>query len=214
LTDTPIVKPRLRGRLHQVAFFVSVPAGISLVAMAASGVAKVSAAIYAVSLSGLYAASAAFHRVNWRPTTWKWMRRLDHSMIFVLIAGTYTPYALLVLPPPWSTVVLATVWGGGLVGIALRMLTRGRNALEQTLYLGLGWVALLTLPVTIGRLGWIEAVLMFSGGLLYTAGAIIFGLRRPDPNPAVFGYHEVWHSMVIGASLCHYALILLLVIRA
>jgi hemolysin III len=196
-----------------VAFFVSVPAGISLVAMAASGVAKVSAAIYAVSLSGLYAASAAFHRVNWQPATWKWMRRLDHSMIFVLIAGTYTPYALLVLPPPWSTVVLATVWGGGLVGIALRMLTRGLNALEQTLYLGLGWVALLTLPVTIGRLGWIETLLMFSGGLLYTGGAIIFRLRRPDPNPAVFGYHEVWHSMVIGASLCHYALILLLVIR-
>jgi hemolysin III len=197
-----------------VAFFVSVPAGVSLVAMAASGVARASAAIYAVSLSALYAASAAFHRVNWRPTTWKWMRRLDHSMIFVLIAGTYTPYALLVLPPPWSTVVLATVWGGGAVGIVMRMFTRGLNAVEQTLYMVLGWVALLTLPVTIGRLGWVEALLMFSGGVLYTVGAIIFGLRKPDPNPAVFGYHEVWHSMVIGASLCHYALILLLVIRS
>jgi hemolysin III len=207
------VKPRLRGRLHQVAFFVSVPAGVSLVAMAASGVARASAAIYAVSLSALYAASAAFHRVNWRPTTWKWMRRLDHSMIFVLIAGTYTPYALLVLPPPWSTVVLATVWGGGAVGIVIRMFTRGLTVVEQTLYMALGWVALLTLPVTIGRLGWVEALLMFSGGVLYTVGAIIFGLRKPDPNPAVFGYHEVWHSMVIGASLCHYALILLLVIR-
>jgi hemolysin III len=207
------VKPRLRGRLHQVAFFVSVPAGVSLVAMAASGVARASAAIYAVSLSALYAASAAFHRVNWRPTTWKWMRRLDHSMIFVLIAGTYTPYALLVLPPPWSTVVLATVWGGGAVGIVIRMFTHGLTVVEQTLYMALGWVALLTLPVTIGRLGWVEALLMFSGGVLYTVGAIILGLRKPDPNPAVFGYHEVWHSMVIGASLCHYALILLLVIR-
>jgi hemolysin III len=207
------VKPRLRGRLHQVAFFVSVPAGVSLVALAASGVARASAAIYAVSLSALYAASAAFHRVNWRPTTWKWMRRLDHSMIFVLIAGTYTPYALLVLPPPWSTVVLSTVWGGGAVGIVMRMFTRGLNVVEQTLYMALGWVALFTLPVTIGRLGWVEALLMFSGGVLYTVGAIIFGLRKPDPNPAVFGYHEVWHSMVIGASLCHYALILLLVIR-
>jgi hemolysin III len=207
------VKPRLRGRLHQVAFFVSVPAGVSLVAMAASGVARASAAIYAVSLSALYAASAAFHRVNWRPNTWKWMRRLDHSMIFVLIAGTYTPYALLVLPPPWSTVVLATVWGGGAVGIVMRMFTRGLNVVEQTLYMALGWVALLTLPVTIGRLGWVETLLMFSGGVLYTVGAIIFGLRKPDPKPAVFGYHEVWHSMVIGASMCHYALILLLVIR-
>lgn len=196
-----------------MAFFVSVPAGVSLVALAASGVARASAAIYAVSLSALYGASAAFHRVNWRPTTWKWMRRLDHSMIFVLIAGTYTPYALLVLPPPWSTVVLGIVWGGGAVGIVMRMFTRGLNVVEQTLYMALGWVALLTLPVTIGRLGWVEALLMFSGGVLYTVGAIIFGLRKPDPNPAVFGYHEVWHSMVIGASLCHYALILLLVIR-
>jgi hemolysin III len=197
-----------------VGFCVSVPGGVSLVARAASGVARASAAIYAVSLSALYAASAAFHRVNWRPTTWKWMRRLDHSMIFVLIAGTYTPYALLVLPPPWSTVVLATVWGGGAVGIVMRMFTRGLNAVEQTLYMALGWVALFTLPVTIGRLGWVEALLMLSGGVLYTVGAIIFGLRKPDPNPAVFGYHEVWHSMVIGASLCHYALILLLVIRS
>lgn len=211
---TEFVKPRLRGRLHQVAFFVSVPAGLALVLVAASGVARIAAAVYAVSLSGLYAASAAFHRINWQPTTWKWMRRLDHAMIFVLIAGTYTPYALLVLPSPWSTVILAVVWGGGMVGIAIRMLTRGLEGLEFTLYLGLGWVALFTLPVTIGRLGWGELVLLFAGGLLYTVGAVFFALRKPNLNPEVFGFHELWHSMVIGGSLCHYALILLLVIRA
>lgn len=211
---TEFVKPRLRGRLHQVAFFVSVPAGLALVLVAASGVARIAAAVYAVSLSGLYAASAAFHRINWQPTTWKWMRRLDHAMIFVLIAGTYTPYALLVLPSPWSTVILAVVWGGGMVGIAIRMLTRGLEGLEFTLYLGLGWVALFTLPATIGRLGWGELVLLFAGGLLYTVGAVFFALRKPNLNPEVFGFHELWHSMVIGGSLCHYALILLLVIRA
>ena len=211
---TEVVKPRLRGRLHQVAFFVSVPAGVALVLVAASGVARIAAAVYAVSLTGLYAASAAFHRINWRPTTWKWMRRLDHAMIFVLIAGTYTPYALLVVPSPWSTVILAVVWGGGMVGIAIRMLTRGLEGLEFTLYLGLGWVALFTLPVTIGRLGWGELVLLFAGGLLYTVGAVFFALRKPNLKPEVFGFHELWHSMVIGGSLCHYALILLLVIRA
>jgi hemolysin III len=210
---TEVVKPRLRGRLHQVAFFVSVPAGLSLVLVAASEMARIAATVYAVSLSALYAASAAFHRINWQPTTWKWMRRLDHAMIFVLIAGTYTPYALLVLPAPWSTVVLAVVWGGGVLGIAIRMLTRGLDGLEFGLYLGLGWVALFTLPVMIGRLGWGQLVLLFAGGLLYTVGAIFFALRKPNLKPAVFGFHELWHSMVIGGSLCHYALILMLVTR-
>jgi hemolysin III len=213
MDETELDKPRLRGRLHQVAFFVSLPAGVALVAAAASDVARLAAAIYAASLSGLYAASAAFHRVHWRPTTWMWMRRLDHSMIFVLIAGSYTPYALLVLEPPWSTGVLATVWGGAAVGIALRMFTRGITAIQQTLYLVLGWVALVTLPVTLRRIGWIEVALLFAGGLLYTVGAIFFNLRKPGPDAAVFGYHEFWHSMVIGGSLCHYVLILILVLR-
>jgi hemolysin III len=213
MDETALAKPRLRGRFHQVAFFVSVPAGLGLVAAAASDLARLAAVIYAVSLSSLYAASAAFHRIEWKPTTWKWMRRLDHSMIFVLIAGSYTPYALLVLEPPWSTAVLATVWGGAVVGIAVRMFTRGVTAIQQTLYMGLGWVALLTLPVTFGRVGSVEILLLFAGGLLYTIGAIFFGLRKPGPNATVFGYHEFWHSMVIGGSLCHYALILILVLR-
>ena len=206
-------RPRLRGRLHQVAFFVSVPAGVGLVAAAASDVGRVAAAIYAASLSALYAVSAAYHRIHWRPTAWKWMRRLDHSMIFVLIAGSYTPYSLLVLDPPWSTAVLATVWGGAVVGIALRMFTRGITAIQQAMYMGLGWVALVTLPVTLRRIGWVEILLLFAGGLLYTVGAIFFGLRKPGREAMVFGYHEFWHSMVIGGSLCHYTLILILVLR-
>jgi hemolysin III len=212
--EIPLVKPRLRGRLHQVAFFVSLPAGVTLVAVAATEVARFAAMVYAVSLSGLYAASAAFHRVAWRPRAWDWMRRLDHSMIYVLIAGTYTPYALLVLRPPWSTVILAVVWGGAAIGIALRMLSGGLKRIQQSLYMSLGWVALLTLPVTFGTLGWLETLLLFAGGLLYTVGAILFGLQKPGRDAAVFGYHEFWHSMVIGGSLCHYGLVLLLVIRA
>jgi hemolysin III len=213
MDDITIDRPRLRGRLHQVAFFVSVPAGVGLVAVAASGVARFAATVFAVSLTGLYAASAAFHRIEWRPTAWRWMRRVDHSMIYVLIAGSYTPYALLVLEPPWSTVILTTVWGGALVGIAIRLLTRGITAVQQTLYLVLGWVALVTLPVTIGRIGWVEIALLFAGGVLYTVGAVFFNLRRPGREASVFGYHEFWHSMVIGGSMCHYALVFILVVR-
>jgi hemolysin III len=205
-------KPRLRGRLHQVAFFVSVPLGGALVAAAETAVARLSGAIYAVTLSGLYAVSAAFHRVPWEPRAWAIMRRLDHSMIFLLIAGTYTPFGVLVLPSPWSTTVLAFVWVGALAGIAVRLLSRGLPALQNTLYMVLGWTALFTLPVTLPRLGPAALTLLVAGGLFYTAGAIMFGLRRPDPLPTVFGYHEVWHVMVIAGSFCHYVLILSLVV--
>lgn len=206
-------KPRFRGRLHQVAFFVSVPLGGALVAVAETAVARISSAIYALTLTGLYAVSAAFHRVPWGPRAWAMMRRLDHSMIFLLIAGTYTPFALLVLPSPWSTSVLLFVWIGAVAGIILRLVTQRMAALRNTLYLVLGWTAVITLPVTVERLGPVALGLLVAGGLFYTAGAIMFGLRKPDPDPAVFGYHEVWHVMVIAGSLCHYVLIVTLVLR-
>lgn len=206
-------KPRFRGRLHQVAFFLSVPLGGALVAAAETAVARISSVVYALTLSGLYAVSAAFHRVPWGPRAWSLMRRLDHSMIFLLIAGTYTPFAVLVLPLPWSTTVLAFVWIGALAGIAVRLLSRGLAALRHALYMVLGWTVLFTLPVTVPRLGPLTLGLLVSGGLFYTAGAIMFGFRKPDPVPDVFGYHEVWHAMVIGGSVCHYLLIMSLVLR-
>jgi hemolysin III len=212
--ETQPPKPRLRGRLHQVAFFVSVPLGGALVSGAGTAAARIASAIYAVTLSGLYAVSAAFHRVPWRPRAWAVMRRLDHSMIFLLIAGTYTPFAVLVLPSPWSSTVLAFVWIGALAGIALRTLSPGLAALRNTLYMVLGWTAVFTLPITIQRLPPVALGLLVAGGLFYTGGAIMFGLRKPDPDPAVFGYHEVWHSMVIGGSVCHYVLILSLVLSS
>ncbi len=211
--DSTHVKPTWRGRLHQVAFFVSLPLGAALVALAQGAAARVASAIYALTLSGMYAASAAFHRIDWGPRAWAWMRRLDHSMIFLLIAGTYTPYALLVLEPPWSTTVLSVVWGGALIGVALRLFSRGLHWLQQTLYMVLGWTAIFTLPLMLTRLEPAAIVLMFAGGLFYTVGAVMFTLRRPDPNPRVFGYHEVWHVMVASGSLCHYVLVAWLVLR-
>ena len=205
-------KPRWRGRLHQVAFFVSVPAGLSLVAAAGSALSRAGAIIYAVALSGMYAVSATFHRLDWEPVAWKWMRRLDHSMIYLLIAGTYTPFALLVLDGAWSIVLLAVVWTGAVTGIALKLLTSRLATLGSALYLILGWAMLLALPVLPGRVSLLEAGLLFAGGVLYTVGAVMFFRRKPDPNPAVFGYHEVWHVMVVAASVCHYVLILLIVL--
>jgi hemolysin III len=204
----------MRGRLHQIAFFCSLPLGGTLIVLAETAVTRTASAIYALSVTGLYAASAAFHRIPWAPRSWSWMRRVDHSMIFVLIAGTYTPFSLLVLEPPWSIVMLAVVWGGAAAGVALRLVTHRLEAVRQTLYLTLGWLAVLTLPFTIGRLGPMAVLLLLGGGIFYTLGAILFLRRVPRLRPEVFGYHEVWHAMVIGGTVCHYLLVLILVLRA
>jgi len=134
-------------------------------------------------------------------------------MIFLLIAGTYTPFCLLVLPAPWSYVVLGAVWLGAICGIVLKV-TRvdGFRAITAVLYVGLGWLAILATRLVLEGLSPAGLVLMMAGGLLYTTGAVVLQRQSPDPSPRVFGYHEVWHSMVIGASACHYALILGLVI--
>jgi hemolysin III len=142
------------------------------------------------------------------------MRRLDHSMIYLFIAGSYTPLALLVLQPPWSTRVLAIVWGGAAIGIALKLLAQGLGVLAQVLYMTLGWLAIFILPQLVATMSDLAIGLLFGGGVLYTAGAIVFGLRRPDPNPMVFGFHEVWHALVVSGSLCHYVLILLILLEA
>lgn len=211
---TAIARPRWRGRLHQVAFFVSVPAGLTLVALGSTLAARIGAAVYAASLTAMYAASAALHRIHWGPRALHRMRHLDHSMIFVLIAGTYTPYALLALQPPWSTVILAVAWGGAALGVGVRLASRRFHILGGTLYLVLGWIGAVVLPWVIGHLGPIGTSLLIAGGLCYTVGAVLFWLRRPALRPDVFGYHELWHVMVICGSLCHYGMILYLVVRA
>jgi hemolysin III len=207
-------RPRLRGRIHQVAVFVAVPAGVALVVLARGTAATVAAAIYATSLVAVFGASAAYHRGDWSPSARRWMKRLDHSMIFVLIAGSYTPVAVLALRGPWQTLVLSLVWAGAVVGIAMKIASPdGLQITTATLYMALGWLALIALPQIVRGLTTPDVVLMVTGGVLYTLGAIVFASRRPDPRPAVFGYHEIWHAFMVVAAVCHFAMIALVVTR-
>jgi len=207
-------KPALRGRLHQVAFFFSIPQGVAAVAAAAGAVGRFAASVYAVSLAGLFGASALYHRIRWSPRALLRMRRLDHSMIYVLIAGSYTPFALLVLHGTWSFALLAAVWAGAVAGIAIKLFSIDRlRVLGGAMYIVLGWMVIVALPQIVHGLSLAGVTLLFLGGVLYTAGAAVLWTRWPDPNPRWFGYHEVWHSMVIAASMCHYAAIMLLLTR-
>jgi hemolysin III len=203
------VKPRLRGVSHEWACFVCVPLGAVMVLVAADGRARVSAAVYAVSLVALFGVSALYHRINWRSVSARlWMRRLDHTMIFVLIAGTYTPFALLVLHGWLATAILITVWAGALGGVVLNLIwIRAPRWLPVVVYIALGWVAVAALPQLATALGIAGLSLLLLGGVLYSAGAIIYAMKRPDPVPAVFGYHEVFHILVILAAALQCAVV-------
>jgi hemolysin III len=199
------VKPRLRGVFHQYAFFVSLASGTLLVLLATTPRASIAAALYAASVSALFGVSALYHRVTWTTAARRRMRRLDHAMIFLLIAGTYTPVGLLVLQGTLATVVLAVVWGGAAAGILLELAwTKAPRWLGGTVYLALGWVAVVAMPQLFGRLGLAGGLLLVAGGLGYSAGAAVYALRRPDPVPAVFGYHEVFHLLVIAGVAAHF----------
>jgi hemolysin III len=207
--DLACGKPRLRGVWHQWAAVGSVPLGVGLVLAAGSARARVAVAVYAASLMALFVSSAAYHRVNWRSTrARRWMRRLDHSMIFMLIAGTYTPFALLSLHGSTALVILICVWAGALSGVFLNLLwVRAPKWLQALVYITLGWVALLALPQLAAALGIAGLALLGLGGLLYSVGGVIYAVRRPDPVPAVFGYHEVFHALVIAAAVLQYAVV-------
>jgi hemolysin III len=209
LLATPLpevwVKPLLRGVLHQYAFFVSLASGTLLVLLATTTKASVAVGIYGASVSALFGVSALYHRVTWSGPARRRMRRLDHAMIFVLIAGTYTPVSLLVLQGRLATVVLAVVWGGAAAGIVLELVwTKAPRWLGGTVYLALGWVAVVAMPQLFARLGITGGLLLVAGGLAYSAGAAVYALRRPDPVPAVFGYHEVFHLLVIAGVTAHF----------
>jgi hemolysin III len=201
-------KPRLRGRLHEVAFFVSIPAGLVLVLSATGPKAVVAAVIYWLALSSQFGVSAAYHLGMWSEVGRERMRMLDHATIFVLIAGTYTPFCLLVLHGAATVVVLAIVWTGAAVGIATKLYRVDLHVLSGFLYLGLGWVAVIVLPALVSDLSANELALMVAGGLLYSGGALVLAVHRPNPWPRTFGYHEVWHAATIGAAACLYAAIL------
>jgi hemolysin III len=204
----PEPKPRLRGVLHQWAFFVSLVAGAVLVALAPSGRAAVVAGLYAAALAGMFGASALYHRVAWRPSLRPWFRRLDHSMIFVLIAGTFTPVIVLGLEGVLPVVVLAIAWAGALAGVVLKLVWLGAPRwLIAAVYVVLGWVGVILLPEVVRSAGIAAATLFVAGGLLYTVGALVYARRRPDPRPAVFGFHEVFHVFVIAAAVAHFVAI-------
>ncbi|MDX6648740.1 MAG: hemolysin [Solirubrobacteraceae bacterium] len=203
------VKPRLRGVSHEWAFFASVPLGLALVAAAPSGRAALAVGIYALSVALLFGSSALYHRITWASdAARRWMRRIDHSAIFLLIAGTYTPFALLTLDGTLATVILIAVWAGAGAGIVMTMLwIDAPKWLIAIVYVALGWVAVAAFPEMLDRLGITAVGLVAAGGALYTAGAVVYARRRPDPAPAVFGYHEIFHVLVIAAAALQYAVV-------
>jgi hemolysin III len=209
-----VPKPRLRGVSHQWAFFVSLVTGTLLVLSAPTSRATLAALIYALSVAGLFGASALYHRIDWASlSARRWMRRLDHCMIFLLIAGTYTPFALLSLEGSIATVILVAVWSGALGGIVLKLFwIDAPKWLVALIYVILGWVAVAAFPELLARIGVTATALVVVGGLLYTVGAVVYALRRPDPAPTVFGYHEVFHALVIAAAAVQFAVVALYVI--
>ena len=206
-------RPRLRGLVHQAAFLASLPAGAALLLAAGSARARWAALVYVVSLAAMFATSAALHGRHWSARAWLAMDRLDRAMIYVLIAGSYTPVILLALRPGWRVGFLALVWTVAAAGIVLVLLRTANPVVGLTrmiLYLGLGWTSVLLLPQLVGTLGLGKVSLAMVGGLFYTVGVVVLIRQRPDPVPHVFGYHEVWHAFTVAAGACHFAFIWLL----
>lgn len=204
-------RPLLRGVSHEIAAGFAAVAWLGLALVAREGPAFVAANVYGATLFALFAVSATYHRVTWRPRALLLMRRLDHSAIFFLIAGTYTPFCLL-LPERSRMLLLSLVWGGALLGVVRSVVwVRAPRPLIAAFYVLLGWMVLPVLPALRLALGDGGLALLCVGGALYTLGAIIYATRRPDPFPRVFGYHEVFHALVIAAAACHYALVLAVV---
>lgn len=204
----------MRGVLHQWAAVVAALAGATLILSAPSGTARWATIVYALSIVGLFTVSAIYHRVNWTsPISRQWMRRLDHAMIFVMVAGTTTPIAALVLDGSMRTVVLSVAWGMAGIGITIKLLWIGAPKwLSAAIYLAIGWAGMAVFPKLVGDLGPWPAVGLIGGGILYTVGAVIYATKKPDPLPKVFGYHEIFHALVIVAALAHFLVVALAVV--
>ncbi len=194
---------------HQWACAGSVPLGLLLVVIADSVRARIALTVYALSLVALFGVSALYHRINWQSLTGRdWMRRLDHSMIFVLIAGSYTPFAVLVLHGALAVSILVAAWAGAALGVVFNLVWRDAPTwLRSALYVGLGWIAVAAIPQLGAAIGPLGLTLLGFGGVLYTLGAVVYAVRRPDPAPAVFGYHEVFHILVIAAAVLQYVVV-------
>jgi hemolysin III len=203
-----LLPPRLRGHLHKLGFVAAVPLGVALVLAAPTSLARGAAIAFAASVVSLFGVSSLFHRVNWSPAAKNRMALLDHTMIYALIAGTYTPFALLVLRKDWRIPILAAVWCGALAAVAMKTLWRNPPRwVAPVTCIGLGWIAIPALPQIVGRIGPGGTALLLAGGVAYTLGALVYLHRRPDPFPRTFGYHEVFHTLVVVAVMCQYATI-------
>ena len=199
--------PRLRGWLHLGTFFGSLATGAVLIPLAAVQGAGhgFAVAVYCLTVSLLFGTSALYHRRSWSTRSWLIMKRLDHSMIFIFIAGSYTPFAVLALNPGSDVAILTTAWAGAVAGVLLKMLWPGAPRwLGVPIYIALGWVAVFVLPQVLANTGVTALVLLCVGGGLYTFGGIVYATRWPNPSPAVFGYHEVFHACTVVAAICHY----------
>jgi hemolysin III len=198
----------MRGWLHAYAFGVAAIAGVVLCALAATRPGPgpiISCVIYSITVCLLFGTSALYHRRVWSPRMYPIMRRLDHSMIFVFIAGTYTPFAVLLLSRGAATTILSIVWGGALAGVALKLVwPNAPRWVSAPLYIALGWVAVAVLPGIYSGGGVTALVLLIAGGLFYTVGAVFYALRKPNPWPQVFGHHEFFHACTLVAALCHH----------
>jgi hemolysin III len=202
---SPRVKPRLRGVFHELGFYVALGLGFALVATAEGGRARVAAVVFSACVIICFGASALYHRPTWTPTVRSWLARLDHAGVYLLIAGSYTPFGLLVMSTEWAVPVLAIVWSGALAAILVKLLwVRSPKWLSATIGLSLGWVAVAAISQLL-RLPLAGVLLVAAGGLLYTGGAIVYIRRRPDPMPSILGYHELFHLLTLAATGCLYA---------
>lgn len=208
LRPSDIGKPRMRGMLHAYAFAVGLVCGIVLCSIAASrpGIAPlISCSIYSVTVCALFGTSALYHRRVWSPLGYKVMRRLDHSMIFIFIAGTYTPLCTSLLSVHTATIVLSVVWGGAILGVVLNLAwPSAPRWFSAPVYIALGWVALAILPEILRHGGVATLVLLVVGGVAYSVGAVFYATRRPNPWPDVFGHHEFFHACTLIAAICHH----------
>ena len=211
--DDHAAKPRFRGLLHLLAFPLSIVTGsVLLLVVADTPAERWSCLVYTAAAAILFGVSALYHRGRWDPRTRARLRRLDHSNIFLMIAGTYTPLCVALLDDPSRRTVLAIVWVGALAGIVFRVAWLAAPAwLYTPFYVALGWVAVAVLPDLARAGGGAVVALMVAGGLAYSAGGVVYALERPDPAPATFGYHELFHTGTIIGFLCHYASIVLAV---
>lgn len=208
-------KPRLRGWIHAIAAPIALVAGVVLIARAPTAPAAAAAGIFAAAAVALFTVSAIYHRGTWSPRARGILRRIDHANILVLIAGTYTPFAVLALRGGTRIALLCAIWGGAALGAVLRLAwTDAPRWGYVPVYLGLGWTALFVLPQLLRGAGVTALVLIAAGGALYTLGGIAYGMRRPNPSPRWFGFHEVFHACTAAAFICQYIAVSLVVYRA